>query len=90
MKKRWKGIRTLCLVVCGLMMAGVSVKADNGLGVTKHTKKEIAEYIKETQANIKSEIGYKENPKSEPLNYTNQGSLNDTMINSALLKLNQY
>lgn len=90
MKKRWKGIRTLCLVVCGLMMAGVSVKADNGLGVTKHTKKEIAEYIKETQANIKSEIGYKEIPKSKPLNFTNQGSLNDTMINSALLKLNQY
>lgn len=92
MKKRWKGIRTLCLVVCGLMMAGVSVKADNGLGVTKHTKKEIAEYIKETQANIKSEIGYKENKYPNPGKMTmdGAGSLSDIVINSALLKLNQY
>lgn len=93
MKKRWKGIRTLCLVVCGLMMAGVSVKADNGLGVTKHTKKEIAEYIKETQADIKSdEIGYKENKYPDPGNMTKDGagSLSDSVINSALLKLNQY
>lgn len=92
MKKRWKGIRTLCLVVCGLMMAGVSVKADNGLGVTKHTKKEIAEYIKETQANIKSEIGYKENKYPDPGKMTmdGAGSLSDIVINSALLKLNQY
>ena len=92
MKKRWKGIRTLCLVVCGLMMAGVSVKADNGLGVTKHTKKEIAEYIKETQANIKSDIGYKENKYPNPGKMTmdGAGSLSDIVINSALLKLNQY
>ena len=92
MKKRWKGIRTLCLVVCGLMMAGASVKADNGLGVTKHTKKEIAEYIKETQANIKSEIGYKENKYPDPGKMTmdGAGSLSDIVINSALLKLNQY
>ena len=92
MKKRWKGIRTLCLVVCGLMMAGVSAKADNGLGVTKHTKKEIAEYIKETQANIKSDIGYKENKYPNPGKMTmdGAGSLSDIVINSALLKLNQY
>lgn len=93
MKKRWKGIRTLCLVVCGLMMAGVSAKADNGLGVTKHTKKEIAEYIKETQADIKSDkIGYKENKDPDPGKMTMAGasSLSDSVINSALLKLNQY
>ena len=59
MKKRWKGIRTVCLVVCGLMMAGVSVKADNGLGVTKHTKKEIATYLEESQKSISNRILYK-------------------------------
>ena len=91
MKKRWKGIRTLCLVVCGLMMAGVSVKADNGLGVTKHTKKEIATYLEESQKSISKSISYQPAPDLDDLSRLDAiGALTDRTNNSALARLNQY
>ncbi len=91
MKKRWKGIRTLCLVVCGLMMAGVSVKADNGLGVTKHTKKEIATYFEESQKSISNRILYKTSPAINDLTRLDAiGELAEETCNSALARFNQY
>ena len=91
MKKRWKGIRTLCLVVCGLMMAGVSVKADNGLGVTKHTKKEIATYLEESQKSISNRILYKTSPAINDLTRLDAiGELAEETCNSALARFNQY
>ena len=91
MKKRWKGIRTLCLVVCGLMMAGVSVEADNGLGVTKHTKKEIATYLEESQKSISGRILYKRSPSINDLTRLDAiGELAEETCNSALARFNQY
>lgn len=91
MKKRWKGIRTLCLVVCGLMMAGVSVKANNGLGVTKHTKKEIATYLEESQKSISNRILYKTSPAINDLTRLDAiGELAEETCNSALARFNQY
>ena len=91
MKKRWKGIRTLCLVVCGLMMAGVSAKADNGLGVTKHTKKEIATYLEESQKSISNRILYKTSPAINDLTRLDAiGELAEETCNSALARFNQY
>ena len=91
MKKRWKGIRTLCLVVCGLMMAGMSAKADNGLGVTKHTKKEIATYLEESQKSISNRILYKTSPTINDLTRLDAiGELAKETCNSALARFNQY
>ena len=91
MKKRWKGIGTLCLVICGLMMAGVSVKADNGLGVTKHTKKEIATYLEESQKSISNRILYKTSPAINDLTRLDAiGELAEETCNSALARFNQY
>ena len=91
MKKRWKGIRTLCLVVCGLMMAGMSAKADNGLGVTKHTKKEIATYLEESQKSISNRILYKTSPAINDLTRLDAiGELAEETCNSALARFNQY
>lgn len=91
MKKRWKGIRTLCLVVCGLMMAGSSVKADSGLGVTSHTKKEIATYLEESQKSISDKISYNTSPNINDLTRLDAiGELAEVTNNSALARFNQY
>lgn len=91
MKKRWKGIRTLCLVVCGLMVAGSSVKADSGLGVTSHTKKEIATYLEESQKSISDKVSYSSSPNINDLTRLDAiGELADVTNNSALARFNQY